>query len=481
MSSSPDPDLEAGQQVGEYVVEDKLGQGGFGAVFKATHPVIGKLVALKVLMRKFSVDPEMVERFVAEARAVNQIRHRNIIDIFSFGQLADGRHYYAMEYLEGDPLDALITRDGAMPLADALPILRSIARALDACHAKGIAHRDLKPANIFLAREPDGDRYPKLLDFGIAKLMGPEEAQKQKTRTGVPMGTPYYMSPEQCRGRDVDHRTDYYAFGIVAYELLTGVVPFDGEDYMAILMSQISDEPAPPSSVKPELAGGIDDAILWLMKKDPAARPPSLVAAVQALEAAAEASGVALPIVRETRPRIPVSASAQTMPSGALAVPPPRSRTKMIVASAIAVVVIGAAAFVAVSMTGGGKPAPAATIATPTPTPPTPPTPTPTPDKPVAVMPVVTAVTVTITGVPDGTEVLVRGALVGTAPGPVQLDRGTTPVVLMLRADGYAPLSRPITPDKDQPLELHLKKKGGAAPAAHHDGGKDDLLTPSFK
>src|SRR5262245_25851487 len=200
-----DPDLEPDQLVGEYRVEGKLGQGAFGMVFKATHPLIGKVVAIKVLARKYSVDPEIVSRFMAEARAVNQIRHRNIIDIFSFGTLDDGRQYYVMEYLDGEPLDALLDRAGNLSLADALPILRGIAKALDAAHAKGICHRDLKAENVFLANDPDGNGvWPKLLDFGIAKLLGPEDNFKYKTRTGMPVGTPYYMSPEQCRGRDVD-------------------------------------------------------------------------------------------------------------------------------------------------------------------------------------------------------------------------------------------------------------------------------------
>src|SRR5258708_584763 len=170
-----DPDLDPGQAVGEYAVEHKLGQGGFGAVFKATHPLIGKVVAIKVLARKFSVDPEMVSRFIAEAKAVNQIRNRHIIDIFSFGKLDDGRQCDVMERLDGEPLDALLEREGVLRLETALPILRAIAKALDAAHAKGITHRDLKPENVFLGRDDDGMYFPKLLDFGIAKLVASEE------------------------------------------------------------------------------------------------------------------------------------------------------------------------------------------------------------------------------------------------------------------------------------------------------------------
>ena len=372
-SGAADADLAVGEQVGEYVVEGKLGQGGFGAVFKAQHPLIGKVVAIKVLARKFSVDPEMVARFVAEARAVNQIRHRNIIDIFSFGQLADGRHYYVMEYLEGEPLDALIDRQGVLVPQVALPILRQVARALDAAHTKGIAHRDLKPENVFLGREADGDGYMvKLLDFGIAKLLAADDGSKVKTRTGIPIGTPYYMSPEQCRGKDVDHRTDYYAFGIVVYQLLTGAYPFDAEDFMSILMKQMSEEPRPPSQVNPALPPAIDDTVAWLMKKDPAQRPPNLITAVKALEQACEAGGISVPRPTAgwdtptpqpgsgTAPTLPAQrastphALAATVPSGTL--PPvgtptgalldkPRSPVVWIVAAMLAAVAVGAVVY----------------------------------------------------------------------------------------------------------------------------------------
>ena len=295
VSIAKESQLEAGHRVGEYEIEAKIGEGGFGSVFRAVHPVIGKVVAIKVLHRRYSAQPEMVRRFVAEARAVNQIRHRNIIDIFAFGQLEDGRHYYVMEYLEGSTLEQLITQGGPMSLAESIPVLRRLARALDAAHAKGIAHRDLKPDNVFMATDEDGGCQPKLLDFGIAKLLAEEAPEKFKTRTGAPIGTPQYMSPEQCRGRGVDHRTDIYGFGIMAYRMLTGVLPFDGEDYMEILLAHLQQEARPPSSIVSNLPHGVDEAIQWMLQKDPAARPPNLSTAVRSLEAAAEAAGIPVP------------------------------------------------------------------------------------------------------------------------------------------------------------------------------------------
>jgi serine/threonine-protein kinase len=279
-----DQDLARGQAVGEYVIDAKLGEGGFGAVYQATHPLIGKQVAVKVLYRQYSSSPAMVARFVAEARAVNQIKHKSIIDIFSFGQLDDGRHYYVMELLAGAPLDRLLKARGRLAPSDAAPLLRGLARALDAVHEKGIFHRDLKPANVFICLDGDDDTLrPKLLDFGIAKLGG-GTSRSPKTQTGAPLGTPFYMSPEQCRGKPVDHRTDVYSFGILAYQALTGQVPFDDPSYMEILLKQITEPPDPPSRVCPELPAALDAPILAMLAKDPAQRPPSVGEAVRALE-----------------------------------------------------------------------------------------------------------------------------------------------------------------------------------------------------
>lgn len=504
-----DADLQAGTVVGEYEIEGKLGQGGFGAVYKATHPLIGKVVAIKVLAHKFSVDPEMVSRFIAEARAVNQIRNRHIIDIFSFGTLSDGRAYYVMEYLEGEPLDALLDREKPLAFERAVPILRAIARALDAAHAKGIAHRDLKPENVFLASDPDGGVWPKLLDFGIAKLLAADDDQKHKTRTGIPIGTPFYMSPEQCRGKDVDHRTDFYAFGVVAYRMLTGVLPFDGDDYMTILMKQINDEPTPPSVLNGDIPPAVDDAIAWLMKKERDHRPPNLVTAMRAIEQAAEASGIAIPRATAAGDAVvpdgvtPVPGALRAMTPGLKSATAPgvhgmaatiaatsstldgqvrrRSRSPLLIAAVLGAIAVGAAVFVLVGRGGGGKtdttaaatPAPAATPAVADASVAVvvdagaaagePPAPPPTP----------TTVIVTVHGVPDGTEVSIAGTVVGVAPGPVQIPRGDRPAVLTFRNAGYIAVSKSITPSEDQELVVKLKQKrrgGGKRPS------KDDII-----
>ena len=331
--AAADEELVVGQVVGEYQVEGKLGEGGFGAVYRAVHPLIGKAAAIKVLHRQYSSNPQMISRFVAEARAVNQIHNRHIIDIFSFGSLEDGRQYYVMELLDGMTLDAYVKKKGRLSPEEAMPILRGVARALDAAHQSGIAHRDLKPENIFLLFE-DEVAIPKLLDFGIAKLLGDSGIGAHKTRTGTPMGTPYYMSPEQCRGRNVDHRTDIYSFGVVVFEALAGKVPFDGEDVMEILVKHTT-APAPRlSEVRPEVPPQLDAPLAAFMEKDPAKRPESLSAGLDALAAAAAGAGFDVKVsARKTGGDAAPSAPPSTGPRAAAGrrrrTPPPRrcSRT----------------------------------------------------------------------------------------------------------------------------------------------------------
>jgi len=476
-----DPDLASGEVVGEYVVDGRLGQGAFGTVYRGAHPVIGKQVAIKVLARKYSVDPEITSRFVAEARAVNQIRHKNIIDIFSFGTLPDGRQYYVMEYLDGEPLDALIARSGRIPLPDALPILRGVARALDAAHAKSIAHRDLKAENVFLASDGDGV-WPKLLDFGIAKLLSDDATvgMNHKTRTGYSIGTPYYMSPEQARGRDVDHRTDIYAFGVLVYVMLVGKYPFDGEDYMEILMHQLQDQPVRASTLVTELPPAIDDVIDWLMAKDPADRPASLRDAVVAMEQAAEAAGIDIgprgtwdlqtgPLGRVTTapPRI-----ARVAADLAVATPPGRPRLGLVAGVSLTIVAAGIGIVIATRTPEARTVAPPETKPVVT----APPPPTPTPEPAPIVVPVEAreeprTVTITVAGAPPNTEVLVAGVLIGTAPGPVQLPRDTDALVLTFKADGFLSASREVTPDRDHQVSISLKRR---APAKRTS--RDDLI-----
>jgi eukaryotic-like serine/threonine-protein kinase len=265
--------------VGEYEIENKIGSGGFGDVYRARHPLIGKQAAVKVLSAELSRSSDVVSRFISEARAVNQIRHKNIIDIFSFGTLPDGRQYYIMELLEGMPLDRYLEHGQGLTVANALPILRGVARALDAAHEKRIVHRDLKPENVFLTQGELGEIIPKLLDFGIAKV---GEGASHKTQSGVIMGTAYYMSPEQSRGKPIDHRSDIYSFGCMIFEILTGRVPFLGDSQTDVLLKHISEAPPLVSSLVPSLRP-IDEAVAAMIAKKADDRPSSAAQAIDAL------------------------------------------------------------------------------------------------------------------------------------------------------------------------------------------------------
>jgi len=337
----PGGDLPPGFGVGEFRLDAVIGRGGMGVVYSATQPVIEKRVAIKILNAQYSADPALVRRFTDEARAVNRIRHPNIIDIFSFGQLGDGRHYFVMEYLEGSTLGARLEK-GTLALDEAPVFLSQICDALDAAHAENIVHRDLKPENIWICTPRRGRPFVKLLDFGIAKLIA--AADQSSTQTGAVMGTPHYMSPEQCHGRAVDHRTDIYAMGVILYRFYAGRLPFEGETFMEVLTKQVTLKPDPPSqhaSIPPAL----DQLIMRCLAKDPAERPQSARELGSALEAIFATSSLPLAI---STPPIGVSttlgASAAEIPRP-VAQPPARGKRARVVAGAaaglVALVVLG--------------------------------------------------------------------------------------------------------------------------------------------
>ncbi len=277
----PQPDLLIGQTIGNYLVTQKLGEGGMGAVYLAEHPSIGKKVALKVLHSEFSTNQEVTARFFHEAKAVNDIGHPNIVDIVDFGilQAGGGREqlvYFIMEYLAGMTLSQLIRSEAPLPPERALGVALQVADALSASHKCGIIHRDLKPDNIILLQRGRERDFVKLLDFGIAKLTGGSAAGSHRTRTGIVMGTPAYMSPEQCEGRDsVDLRTDVYALGIVIYEMLTGRVPFQGDGYGEILVQHLTQRPVPPSQFR-MLPAHVEVVVLKALEKRPDLRYPTM-------------------------------------------------------------------------------------------------------------------------------------------------------------------------------------------------------------
>jgi len=284
--------LSPGVQVGEYVIEAKVGEGGMGTVYRGRHPLIGKCVAIKVIKPMYASDPVAVERFVREARAVNEIRHRSIIDIFAFGTVPNlGLPYFVMEYLEGHTLqDEIANRGRPWKLDEVLSVLRPVFSALEATHTAGVIHRDVKPENIFIVDAGRGEQIIKLLDFGLVKL-APQAGASHRTSAGMPMGTPDYMAPEQSLGRTVDHRADIYSLGIILYTMLAGRLPFAAESSMEVLEQQRSTEP-PPLSVFAPVTRAVENAVLWALRKDPAARPQSVRQLHDAIEAAAGPSAL---------------------------------------------------------------------------------------------------------------------------------------------------------------------------------------------
>ena len=276
------PDQIIGQTVGNYLVKQKLGEGGMGSVYLAEHPTIGKKVALKVLHAEFSSNPEVAERFFTEAKSVNAIGHPNIVDIVDYGVLQTGPGgrdqlvYFIMEYLAGMTLSHVIRTESPMPPERALTIALQVADALAASHKTGIVHRDLKPDNIILIQRGRDRDFVKLLDFGIAKLTGSDGLSSHKTRTGLVLGTPAYMSPEQCEGRaTVDHRTDIYALGVVLYEMLVGRVPFVGEGYGEILVQHLTQQPVPPSQYR-MMSMHVEQVVLKALEKRADMRYPTM-------------------------------------------------------------------------------------------------------------------------------------------------------------------------------------------------------------
>ncbi len=264
-----------GKMLGEYQVTGYVGQGGMGTVYSGVHPLIGKKVAFKLLNPSLTENHGMTSRFLAEAKAVNAIGHPNIIDIFSFGVFGDGVQYFVMEYLEGRDFANYLEEHPVISYKEAFSIFRQLLDALSASHEKGIIHRDLKPDNIFLISRSFNPTYVKILDFGIAKF-AEEGFRTSHTKSGVPIGTPYYMSPEQCAGRDVDHRTDIYALGVILYEVFTGQKPFSGDSFMAVLSAHLSQAPINPSelaTVNPDL----ERIILWCLKKEKENRPATVM------------------------------------------------------------------------------------------------------------------------------------------------------------------------------------------------------------
>ena len=298
-----------GTRLGQYEVQDFIGQGAMGLVFRAYHSELERTGAVKV-MQALSPDADTTARFKHEARAIAQMRHPNIVNVYDFGDY-QGTPYMIVEYVPGGSLAGRMSR-GMLDQATALRYLRGIAAGLDYAHSKGVVHRDVKPANVLLT----ADDAPVLADFGLAKLM---QGSSLKSMTGVTTGTPAYMAPEQVTGSRVGPAADRYSLATIAYEMLTGVIPFDGEALMELLYAQVHREPPPPSSRNRDLSPGADAVIMRGLAKDPEARWPACGAFVEALAEAlrgdAGAQAARTVVVRPVPAPVPAAVPARAVPA----------------------------------------------------------------------------------------------------------------------------------------------------------------------
>ncbi|NVB78834.1 MAG: serine/threonine protein kinase, partial [Kofleriaceae bacterium] len=407
LPQAPDPLLGA-TIADRYLVSRKLGEGGMGSVYLATHTVLEKQVALKVLHGEFARKPDLVERFMQEAKAASRIRHENVIDISDFGATPDGLVFFAMELLKGHDLHEEVARaklsGHLLPWSRTKKIFLQICSALSAAHARGIVHRDLKPENVYLVEFLGDPDFVKLLDFGIAKLtdVSNDEGGRKLTKTGMLFGTPEYMSPEQARGEQVDHRVDIYAMGCILFQLCSNRVPFEADNFMGVLSQHLTAEPpqiAPETFDHIGAPRALSDVIDRALAKDRNARYQSIDELANAVRIVsgdpipADKSGpVRAPSVPTSGPTTRVRTPTATPPPGVveatrgkpdhtgrvktqwtgnISVPEevvpepsaqkPKSKLPLIIG---AVVLAGGAAVAAVVAMGGKKDAPA-TVAEP--------------------------------------------------------------------------------------------------------------------
>ena len=279
---------------GRYRLVRLVGEGGMGRVFLAEDEQGGGLVAVKLLVDDRPI-PKAAQRFEREARSIARIDHANVVRVTEVGQSPRGGLYYVMEYLDGEELADTLKREGPMPWPRARHIALQICSALQAAHEAGIVHRDLKLENCFrVTRDGDPD-FVKILDFGVVKLLSPEldeEGSGRLTNTGATLGTPAYMAPELCRGKDVDHRVDVYALGVMLYELLTGTVPFAGDSFLDVALMHMNDPPPPLSEHVPpaDLPDGLEAVVMRALAKAREDRFPTMAAFGRALERVGEAT-----------------------------------------------------------------------------------------------------------------------------------------------------------------------------------------------
>ena len=451
---NPDDPLVGMVLAGRYVVKSRIGEGGMGLVYEGLHRDIDKRVAIKVLRDDLSRRPEVVARFRQEAKSASRIGHENIVDISDFGETTRGASYFVMEFLDGEDLANVLGREVTVDSDRVCGIVLQCCRALSATHAKGIVHRDIKPENIFLTKREGVDDFVKIVDFGIAKMSDIETdgaPGRKLTKTGMIFGTPEYMSPEQAAGKELDHRVDVYALGIILYECHAGRVPFEGDTFMGVLTQHLFAELPPIAEMNPQakVSRELELVIRKALAKDPDDRYQDTEELAEAIECALDG--------RLSRATVKTPPSAFGPPSLSYLAPVPRRKTSRWVWAATAVGAVAALVWVALGPVSGpgseaeASPAPAETR------------PVVEIDEPVLgdVEAELTLVNVHVATDPSGARIILDDGVVGcaTTPCTLETERGST---LVIRAKlGKRRGRTAITPTQEETvlIELHAPKK----------------------
>jgi serine/threonine protein kinase len=373
--------IQVGSILGSYRVVTRLGQGGMGAVYRAEHTLLGRPAAIKVLPPEQAHDPAVARRFFREAQIASTVADPGVVQVFDFGYHRDGSAYLLMELLDGEPLDARLRRLGRLPPLAALRIVRQIAVSLAAAHAQGVVHRDLKPENVVLV--PDtavaGGERAKILDFGIATVVDRPTPRRRSgpVDPGPVMGTPLYMSPEQCRGSaELDHRSDIYSLGCVLFHLLVGRPPYEGDTAADVIARHLLEPPPVPSTVVPELPPDLDALVVACLAKSPELRFQRMTELIAGI-------GLVLPVLPRTprgtssggATRRPAQTTLVSCPAGgpatdAVRIPDVGRRPRWLALALAAIALVASATITAVGVAGSATPAaPAALHDAPSPPP----------------------------------------------------------------------------------------------------------------
>ncbi|MFH2006651.1 MAG: serine/threonine-protein kinase [bacterium] len=464
---------------GAYEVREKIGEGGMGSVYRADHVRLPKSFAVKVLNEAVDPASELYHRFRREAEVCSRLKHEHIVEVVDFNLTEDGRPYIVMELLDGEDLGSRLDRVGRLSLAETTQILGQVSAALGEAHEQGVVHRDMKPQNIFLCRRRHRDDYVKLVDFGISKIQG---AGSMLTATNAMMGTPYYMSPEQTGAGEakVDHRTDVYALGVIAFQMLTGDVPFRGDNFAQLVLSIVMKPPGSVNEQVPGLPAAVNAVIQCALAKDPGARFQTVADFDHALQSVALGSAACDPAEVSPSPSATAGSPAAPSPSwppglsvspttlsgaagqqDSLALPTERrGRSRALLLGLGGVVAVAVLLVVAILALGGrsrgdrASPSAGGSAAAVDASASSPPRGRPGEGDVRALSLVASRVVIHLRGLPGGAVCRVNSRVV---PGnPLVLDRSARPVTLLCEALGHRPFTRKLTPDKDTEVQVSM-------------------------